>query len=60
MDDQTSIVLALQLVALCCIACALVLYLLRRMMPRDSLQTKEVRNPFSVQSRATTTTTESN
>lgn len=43
MDDNTSIVLALQLLALCCIACALLLYLLRRIRPQTaSLQTKEV------------------
>ncbi|XP_034232133.1 D-beta-hydroxybutyrate dehydrogenase, mitochondrial [Thrips palmi] len=42
MDDNTSIVLALQLLALCCIACALLLYLLRRIRPQPaSLQTKE-------------------
>lgn len=42
MDDHTSIVLALQLVALACIACALLLYLLRRIRPQPTgLQTKE-------------------
>lgn len=52
MDDQTSIVLALQLVALGCIACALVLYLLRRMKPnpKATLQTKEVPVIYSVNS----------
>ncbi|KAK3927187.1 D-beta-hydroxybutyrate dehydrogenase, mitochondrial [Frankliniella fusca] len=42
MDDHTSIVLALQLVALACIACALLLYLLKRIRPQPAgLQTKE-------------------
>ncbi len=43
MDEHTSLVLALQLVALACIACALLLYLLRRIRPQPTgLQTKEV------------------
>lgn len=42
MDDHTSIVLALQLVALCCIASALIMYLLKRMRSQPTgIQTKE-------------------
>jgi len=38
MDEQTTAVLALQLVALCCIACALILYLLCRIRQRDDVE----------------------